>query len=112
MHFECRLRREALRAADIKDGLDITAFDHEAFWQQQLIFRGLSRKYSCRYLGGLERVLELWAETQTIQGMMLATRDIIVNDQRERTFPRKRLISTHREWQLVGAQEQDKLAHK
>jgi hypothetical protein len=112
MHFECRLRREAVHNAGLRDAIDLTSFDFDYFWNRQLQFRGLNKEYSIRYLGGVNNVLELWQRTRTIQGMMIATRDRIVRDARERTFPRKRLVSSPQGWRLVQVTQQVKLAHR
>jgi hypothetical protein len=101
LHLECRLRREAVRNIGINDALDLTTFDHDQFWQQQLSFRGLSRYYSCRYLGGIDNVESLWRTTLTIQGMLRESRRVVSGGwQRDRIFPPMTLLPTTQGWRL------------
>jgi hypothetical protein len=112
MHLECRLRGQALRRAGIIAVLDLLAFDFDAFWNRQLVFRGLSATYSDRYLGGREQVVELWASTRTVQGMMAASRKVVSGWQRDQAFPRKRLVATSRGWELVRLHTLGPMNHK
>jgi hypothetical protein len=94
LHFECRLRKEALKATGLHKAADLTMFDFEEFWQGELQFRSMHPDY------------RQGVEDLATQQVMLANRNI-QGKQRDKIFPRQRLVPWLREWELEELPSQD-----